>query len=151
VSDADIQAEYDRFAAANSGSKEYRARHILVEKEDQAKAIIAQLKKGASFEAIAKKQSKDPGSAANGGLLDWAPGTGVYAKEFSDAMVQLAKGKITETPVKTTYGYHVIRLDDVREAKLPKLEDIKQQIAAQLGEQKLMKFQQDLRAKAKVE
>jgi len=149
VTDAEIKAEYDKFAAANSG-KEYRARHILVEKEDQAKAIIASLKKGAKFEDIAKKQSKDPGSGANGGDLDWAS-AGSYVKEFSDAMVKLGKGKITETPVKSQFGYHVIRLDDVRDAQLPKLDDVKPQIAQQLGQQKLMKYQEDLRAKAKIE
>ena len=149
VTDAEIQAEYDKFVAANSG-KEYRARHILVEKEAEAKAIIAQLKKGAKFDAIAKKQSKDPGSGANGGDLDWAA-PGNYVKEFSDAMVALTKGKTTETPVQTQFGWHVIRLDDVREAQLPKLDEIKPQIAQQLGQQKLMKFQEDLRAKAKIE
>ncbi len=149
ITDAEIQAEYDKFVAANSG-KEYRARHILVEKEAEAKAIIAQLKKGAKFDAIAKKQSKDPGSGANGGDLDWAA-AGNYVKEFSDAMVALTKGKITETPVKTQFGYHVIRLDDVREAQLPKIEDIKPQIAQQLGQQKLVKFQDELKAKAKIE
>jgi peptidyl-prolyl cis-trans isomerase C len=149
VTEADIQAEYDKFAAANSG-KEYRARHILVEKEADAKAIIASIKKGAKFEDIAKKQSKDPGSGANGGDLDWAA-AGSYVKEFSDAMVKLAKGKVTEAPVKSQFGYHVIRLDDVREAQLPKLDDVKPQIAQQLGQQKLMKYQEDLRAKAKIE
>lgn len=149
VTEADIKAEYDKFVAANSG-KEYRARHILVEKEDQAKAIIASIKKGAKFEDIAKKQSKDPGSGANGGDLDWA-GASSFVKEFSDAMVKLAKGKVTETPVKSQFGYHVIRLDDVREAQLPKLEDVKQQISQQLVQQKLMKYQEDLRAKAKIE
>ena len=149
ITDAEIQAEYDKFVAANSG-KESRARHILVEKEAEAKAIIAQLKKGAKFDAIAKKQSKDPGSGANGGDLDWAA-AGNYVKEFSDAMVALTKGKTTETPVKTQFGYHVIRLDDVREAQLPKIEDIKPQIAQQLGQQKLVKFQDELKAKAKIE
>lgn len=149
VTDAEIQAEYDKFVANNAG-KEYRARHILVEKEDEAKAIIAQLKKGAKFEALAKKQSKDPGSGANGGDLDWAA-PGNYVKEFADAMVKLGKGKYTETPVKTQFGYHVIRLDDVREAQLPKLDEIKPQIAQQLGQQKLIKFQEDLRTKAKIE
>ena len=149
VTDADIQAEYDKFAAANGG-KEYRARHILVEKEDEAKAIIASLKKGGKFEDIAKKSSKDPGSGANGGDLDWA-NAGSYVKEFSDAMVQLAKGKMTETPVKSQFGYHIIRLDDVRQAQLPKLDEVKPQIAQQLQQQKLAKFQEDLRTKAKVE
>jgi peptidyl-prolyl cis-trans isomerase C len=149
VTDADIKAEYDKFVAANAG-KEYRARHILVEKEEQAKAIIAQLKKGGKFEDIAKKQSKDTGSGANGGDLDWsAPGN--YVKEFSQAMVALSKGKLTETPVKSQFGYHVIRLDDVRDAQLPKLDDVKAQIAQQMTQQKLMKYQEDLRAKARIE
>lgn len=149
VTDEEIKAEYDKFAAANAG-KEYRARHILVEKEDQAKAIIASLKKGAKFEDIAKKQSKDPGSGANGGDLDWASASN-YVKEFSEALTGLSKGKITETPVKTQFGYHIIRLDDVRDAQLPKFDDVKPQIAQQLTQQKMGKFQEDLRAKAKVE
>ena len=149
VTEADIKAEYDKFAAANGG-KEYKARHILVEKEADAKAIVAQLKKGGKFEDIAKKSSKDPGSGANGGDLDWAA-AGSYVKEFSEAMVKLEKGKLTETPVKTQFGYHIIRLDDTREAQLPKFDDVKPQIAQQLQQQKLAKYQDDLRAKAKIE
>ena len=149
VTDEETKAEYDKFAAANAG-KEYRARHILVEKEEQAKALIAQLKKGAKFEDLAKKNSKDPGSGANGGDLDWANASS-YVKEFSDALTALSKGKLTDTPVKTQFGYHIIRLDDVREAQLPKYEDVKPQIAQQLQQQKIAKFQEDLRAKAKVE
>ncbi len=149
VTDAEIQAEYDQFVAANSG-KEYRARHILVEKEDEAKAIIARLKKGAKFEDIAKKSSKDPGSKANGGDLDWANASS-YVKEFSDAMVALSKGKITEAPVKSQFGYHIIRLDDVREAQLPKLEEVKPQIAQQLQQKKMATYTESLRAKAKIE
>lgn len=149
VTDEETKAEYDKFAAANAG-KEYRARHILVEKEDQAKALIAQLKKGAKFEDLAKKNSKDPGSGANGGDLDWANASS-YVKEFSDALTALSKGKLTDTPVKTQFGYHIIRLEDVREAQLPKYEDVKPQIAQQLQQQKIAKFQEDLRAKAKVE
>jgi peptidyl-prolyl cis-trans isomerase C len=149
VTDEEIKAEYDRFAAANAG-KEYRARHILVEKEDQAKALIAQIKKGAKFEDLAKKNSKDPGSGANGGDLDWA-NAGSYVKEFSDALVTLTKGKVSETPVKTQFGYHVIRLDDVREAQLPKFDEVKPQIAQQMQQQKIGKYQEELRAKAKIE
>ena len=149
VTDEEVKAEYDKFAAANAG-KEYRARHILVEKEEQAKAIIARLKKGAKFEDIAKKESKDPGSGANGGDLDWANPSN-YVKEFSDALVALAKGKTTDTPVKSQFGYHIIRLEDIRESQLPKLDDVKPQIAQQLQQQKMSKFQEDLRAKAKVE
>jgi peptidyl-prolyl cis-trans isomerase C len=149
VTDADIKAEYDKFVAANTG-KEYRARHILVETEDQAKKIIADLKKGAKFDDIAKKQSKDPGSGANGGDLDWAQASS-YVPEFSAAMVKLGKGQMTQEPVKTNFGYHVIRVDDIREAQLPKLEEVKPQIAQQLQQVKLAKFQQELRDKAKVE
>ena len=148
VADADIKAEYDKFKA-QAGDKEYHARHILVEKEDEAKAIIAKLKGGAKFEELAK-QSKDPGSASNGGDLDWASPAS-FVKPFSDAMVGLEKGKITETPVKTQFGYHVIKLEDVRPAKVPTLEEIKPQIAESLQQKKLQAYQQELRTKAKVQ
>ena len=149
VTDADLKGEYDKFAAANGG-KEYKARHILVEKEDEAKAIIASLKKGGKFEEIAKKSSKDPGSGANGGDLDWANPSS-YVPEFAEAMTKLNKGQMTETPVKTQFGYHIIRIDDIRTAKLPPFEELKPQIAQQMQQQKLTAFQQGLREKAKVE
>ncbi len=149
VTDADVKAEYDKFVAANGG-KEYKARHILVEKEDEAKAIIANLKKGQKFEDMAKKQSKDPGSGANGGDLDWANAAS-YVPEFSGALTKLTKGQTTQAPVKSQFGWHVIRLDDVRDAQLPKLEEVKPQITQQLQQQKLAKFQEDLRGKAKIE
>jgi len=149
VSDADIKAEYDKFVAGNSG-KEYRARHILVEKEEQAKAIIASLKKGGKFEDIAKKQSKDPGSGANGGDLDWA-NPNSFVKEFSQAMVELKKGQVTDKPVKTQFGFHIIRLDDTRESPVPKFDEVKAQIAQQLQQGKLAEYQQGLREKAKIE
>ena len=148
VTDTEIQAEYDKFVAANGG-KVYRARHILVEKEDEAKVLIADLKKGGKFEDLAKKASKDPGSGANGGDLDWANAAS-YVPEFSNAMVKLEKGQLTETPVKSQFGFHIIRVDDVREAQLPKLDEVKPQITQQLTQSKLGKFQEDLRAKAKV-
>ncbi len=148
VTDAEVQAEYDKFVAANGG-KEYRARHILVETKEQAEAILASLKKGGKFEDIAKKQSKDPGSGANGGDLDWAA-PGNYVKEFSDAMVALNKGQVSG-PVQSQFGFHIIRLDDVREAQLPTLEDVKPQIVQQMNQQRMATFQQELRAKAKVE
>jgi len=149
VTDAEIQAEYDKFVASNAG-KEYKASHILVAKEDEAKAIIAALKKGGKFEEIAKKQSKDPGSGARGGDLDWANPSS-YVPEFTEALIKLEKGKLTQAPVKSQFGWHIIRLDDVRDAQLPKLDDVKPQIAQQLQQQKLAKFQEDLRTKAKVE
>lgn len=149
VSDADVKAEYDKFVAANGG-KEYKARHILVETEDQAKKIMADLKKGAKFEDIAKKQSKDPGSGANGGDLDWANPAN-FVPEFSEAMIKLKKGETTPAPIKTQFGWHIIRIDDIRQAQLPKMEDIKPQITQQLQQQRLQKYQEDLRAKAKIE
>ena len=149
VTDAEIQAEYDKFVAANSG-KEFKASHILVEKEEEAKAIVAALKKGGKFEEIAKKQSKDPGSGAKGGDLDWATPSS-YVSEFTEAMIKLEKGKTTQEPVKSQFGWHIIRLDDVREAQLPKLDEVKPQITQQLQQMKVTKFQDELRAKAKVE
>lgn len=148
IKDDEIKAEYDKIRA-QAGDKEYHARHILVEKEDEAKDIIAQLKKGAKFEELAKK-SKDTGSAQSGGDLDWnTPQT--FVKEFSDVMVKLEKGKFTETPVKTQFGYHVIRLDDVREAKAPPLEQVRPQIQQELERHRVQALQQSLRAKAKIQ
>jgi peptidyl-prolyl cis-trans isomerase C len=149
VTDAELKAEYDKFAAVNGG-KEYKAHHILVEKEAEAKAIIASLKKGGKFEDIAKKQSKDTGSGAKGGDLDWANPSS-YVPEFSAALLKLSKGQTTDTPVKTQFGYHIIRVDDVRAAKLPAFEEVKPQIAQQMLQQKLGAFQEELRKKAKVE
>jgi peptidyl-prolyl cis-trans isomerase C len=148
VSEADMKAEYDKYKA-QAGDKEYHARHILVEKEDDAKAIIAKLKSGAKFEDLAK-QSKDPGSAGKGGDLDWAT-PGSFVKPFSDAMVGLQKGQFTETPVHTQFGWHVIKLEDVRPAKVPSFEEVKPQIAEALQQQKLQAYQQELRKKAKIQ
>ncbi len=149
VTEADMKAEYDKFVAANGG-KEYKARHILVEKEDEAKAIIASLKKGGKFDEIAKKQSKDPGSGANGGDLDWANPSS-YVPEFTAALVKLTKGQTTQEPVKSQFGFHIIRLDDTRDAALPPFDQVKPQIAQQLQQQKLSKYQEELRTKAKIE
>lgn len=148
VSEADMKAEYDKYKA-QAGDKEYHARHILVEKEDDAKAIIAKLKSGAKFEDLAK-QSKDPGSAGKGGDLDWATPSS-FVKPFSDAMVGLQKGQFTETPVHTQFGWHVIKLEDVRPAKVPSFEEVKPQIAEALQQQKLQAYQQELRKKAKIQ
>lgn len=148
VTDAELKAEYDKFVAANGG-KEYKARHILVEKEEEAKGIIASLKKGDKFEDLAKKMSKDPGSGANGGDLDWANASS-YVPEFSSAMIKLEKGQLTPEPVKSQFGWHVIRLDDIRDAKLPAFDEVKPQISQQMTQQKLSQFQEDLRKKAVV-
>lgn len=149
VTDAEIKAEYDKFAAANEG-KEYHAAHILVDSEERAKAIIAEVKGGKKFEDIAKKESKDPGSGARGGDLDWA-NPGNYVPEFSEALIKLEKGGMTQEPVKSQFGYHIIRQDDVRQAELPKFEEVKPQIVQQLQQQKLAQFQESLREKAKIQ
>jgi peptidyl-prolyl cis-trans isomerase C len=148
VTDADVVAEYDK-AKAQAGDKEYHAFHILVEKEDDAKAIISKLKAGAKFDELAK-QSKDTGSAAKGGDLDWAsPAT--FVKPFSDALVALQKGQFTEVPVKTEFGYHVIKLEDVRAQKFPTLEEVKQQVVEGLQQKKMQTYQQALMKKAKIQ
>ena len=149
VTDADLLAEYNKFKSQSAGT-EYRARHILVEKEDEAKALIAQIKGGASFEELAKKNSKDPGSGANGGDLDFAA-AGSYVPEFSQAMVKLKKGEMTQEPVKTQFGYHIIKLDDTREAQFPPLADVKAQLKQRMEQQKLGAFLEDIRAKAKTD
>jgi peptidyl-prolyl cis-trans isomerase C len=149
ITDDLLKAEYDKFAAANGG-KEIKARHILVEKEADAVAIIASLKKGGKFDDIAKKRSKDTGSGTKGGDLDWANPTS-YVPEFSAALLKLNKGQLTDTPVKTQFGYHVIRLDDTRDIKLPGFDEVKPQIADQMKQDKRGNFQRDLLGKAKVE
>jgi len=149
ISDTDVQKEYDR-AKAQTGAKEYHARHILLESEDEAKGVIAALKKGDKFEDLASKSSKDPGSKERGGDLDWNV-PGAFDKQFSDAMVKLEKGKYTETPVRTRFGFHVIRLDDVRDTKFPALADVKQRIQQQLVQAKVEELIRGLRAKAKIE
>lgn len=148
IKDADIQAEYDKFKAQIGDEKEYNARHILVEKEDEAKAIIAKLKAGDKFEELAG-QSKDRGSAASGGSLDWAP-AGNYVKPFADALTALKKGEFTQIPVKSQFGYHIIKLEDVRTAKIPAFEELKPRIVQTLQQQKFLAFQETLRNKAKI-
>jgi len=147
VTDAQIKAAYDEQNAA-TGGKEYRARHILVESEAEAKDLVEQLKKGAKFEDLAKK-SKDPGSAQRGGELDWA-GAGSYVKPFSEAMTKLEKGKMTEAPVQTQFGWHVIRLDDVRDAQFPPLEQVTPQIREALQQQRVAAFAEELKKKATI-
>jgi peptidyl-prolyl cis-trans isomerase C len=148
VNDAEAKSEYDKYKA-QLGDKEYRARHILVATEDEAKAIITKLKGGAKFDELAKAQSKD-GSAANGGDLDWASPAN-YVPEFSKAMVALQKGAISDTPVKTQYGFHVIKLEDTRAAKVPPFEEVKQQVTESLQQRKLQAFREELMKKAKVQ
>jgi len=147
--DAEIQTEYER-AKATTGTTEYKARHILVESEDEAKKLIADLKKGGKFDELAKTNSKDPGSKDRGGDLDWQI-PGVFDKGFADAMVALTKGKMTDAPVRTRFGFHIIQLDDVRPVKIPALTEVKPQIQQRLMQIKVDQMVSELRKKAKVE
>ena len=149
VTDAEVQAEYDKFKNQNGGT-EYRASHILVETEAEAKDLIAKIKAGADFGELAKKNSKDPGSGAKGGDLDFAS-PGSYVPEFSQAMVKLKKGEMTQEPVKSQFGWHIIKLDDTREAKFPPLAEVAPQLKQRLVQQKLGDFLDGLRSKAKTD
>jgi peptidyl-prolyl cis-trans isomerase C len=148
VSDDTARAEYDKIREQR-GTREYRARHILVETEAGARQIIEKLQKGEKFEDLAR-ESKDPGSKERGGDLDWAA-PGNFVAPFSQAMVKLDKGKFTETPVQSQFGWHVIRLDDTRSTQFPPFEQVKQQIVNGLQQQEVQKFIADLRARAKIE
>ena len=149
ITDADLQKQYETFKS-QMGTNEYKVRHILVEKEDEAKAIIADLNKGGDFAKIAKEKSKDPGSKDNGGDLDWGP-SARYVKPFADTVTKLPKGQTTTAPVKTDFGYHVIRVDDVRPLKVPEFSELKEQFRQRAQQAQVQKLVQDLRSKAKVE
>jgi len=149
VNDAEAKAEYDKFKAQATGT-EYRARHILVEKEDEAKSLLKQLIAGAKFDDLAKKHSTDKGSGANGGDLDFAKPDS-YVPEFGQALVALKKGETTQTPVKSQFGFHIIKLEDTREAQFPPFEEVKPQVVQRLSQQKLQQYQEDLRKKAKTD
>ncbi len=153
ITEEATQKEYERIKS-QLGSREFKARHILVEKEDEAKEIIAQIKKGGSFEKLAAEKSKDPGSKVRGGDLDWS-GPDNYVKPFGDALAKLKKGQMTDVPVQTQFGWHIIRLDDERARKIPPYEEVKNNLQQQmLQQQQKLAFEKlitDLRAKAKIE
>ena len=149
VSDDVLRKEYERLKSSTS-AKEYKVSHILVDKEDDAKDIIAQLKKGASFAKLAADKSKDPGSKTRGGDLDWGPANR-YVKPFGDALGKLKKGQTTDAPVQTEYGFHVIRLNDERATKVPTFEEFKPQLQQGMQNQLIQKMIAELRSKAKVE
>jgi len=148
VSDAELQKEYDVIKARMTG-KEYKARHILVETEDEAKAVIDSLKAGTDFAELSAKHSKDPGSKDRGGELGWSS-PDMFVKPFSDAMVALEKGQRTAAPVKSDFGYHVIQLDDVRDVQPPPMEEVKPQLQQRIQQSKVETHLNELREKAKV-
>lgn len=156
ISDDDAKAEYDKLVQTQqeaASGKEYKSHHILVADEDEAKDIIKELKDGANFEDLAKDKSQDPGSGAKGGDLGWTNPDN-FVPEFSKALKGLDKGEVTDKPVQSQYGYHVIRLDDVRDAEAPEappFDAVKAQIKERMQQQKLAEYQKELRDKATVE
>ena len=150
ITDADLEKQYNEFKGS-MGQNEYKVSHILVDNEADAKAIIDQLKKNpGDFAKIAKEKSKDPGSKDNGGDLDWGP-SARYVKPFADAVLSQPKGQISQAPVKSDFGYHVIRVDDVRPLKVPEFKDLKDQFKQRAQQQQIQKLVADLRSKAKIE
>jgi peptidyl-prolyl cis-trans isomerase C len=149
ITDADLQKQYETFKGS-MGTNEYKVRHILVDKEDDAKQIIADLGKGGDFAKLAKEKSKDPGSKDNGGDLDWSP-SARYVKPFADAIQSQPKGKASSAPVKSDFGYHVIIVDDVRPLKVPEFTELKEQFRQRAQQQQIQKLVMDLRSKAKVD
>lgn len=149
LTDAQITAEYEKQKAA-APAREFKARHILVKTEEEAKKILEQLKKGGKFEELAKQNSTDTGSAQRGGDLDWSSPDS-YVKPFSDALIKLEKGKTTDAPVQTQFGYHIIRLDDIRDTQFPPLEQVKTQLAEMMHQQRIQAFVEELQKKAKIQ
>lgn len=149
VTDDQLQKEYDKLKA-HIGTKQYKASHILVNTEAEAKAIIAQLGKKGNFAKIAKEKSKDAGSATNGGELEWAVPSN-FVPSFAKALVSLKKGQYTKVPVQTQFGWHIIKLDDVRALKVPTFEELKPQLTQRLEQQSIKDYVADLRSKAKIE
>jgi len=147
--DAEVKARYDQLTK-DAGGSEYHLHHILVDNEQQAKDLIAKIKAGASFEDLAKQFSKDPGSAKNGGDLDWSDPK-AYVPEFAAAATHLQKGQITDTPVHTQFGWHIIRVDDIRPVTPPPLEQVRPQIVQQIQQEKLQAFEENLRKQAKIQ
>ena len=149
VSDSDLRKEYES-VKSQMGDKEYKARHILVETEQEAKDLIAALKKGGSFEKLAGERSIDTGSKSNGGELGWSSAA-VYVKPFADALTKLKKGETTSQPVQTPFGWHVIRLEDVRAAVPPSFAEVKQNMQQRVLQRKFATVVESLRKNAKVE
>lgn len=149
ITDETLAAEYDRLKSQFAGN-EYKARHILVDKEEQARELITKLKKNPqSFAALAKANSKDPGSKEHGGDLGWFDPRAMVP-EFGAALDKLEKGQITQEPVKTQFGYHIIALDDARQKDVAPLDQIKPMLKQQMQQQAVRKQLDELKAKAKI-
>ncbi|MCB5362470.1 peptidylprolyl isomerase [Pusillimonas sp. CC-YST705] len=150
VTDAQVQARYDEIKGAQADRQEYKLRHILVKDEAEAKKLIADIKgKKTTFEAAAKKSSIDPGSGQNGGDLGWGPVTN-YVPEFAAAAEKLKKGEMTQEPVQSQFGWHVIEVEDTRALQFPALDSVRPQIEDMLRQQSLAKMRDDLMKSATI-
>lgn len=149
ITEAQLKSNYAQYTA-QLGDKEFKARHILVDSEDEAKKVVAALKAGENFDKLAKEKSKDTGSKDNGGDLDWGP-AGRYVPEFANALKGLQKGQTTDVPVKSPFGYHVIRLDDSRAMKVPTYDEVKDNFRQRAQQEQVARLVQELKSKAKVE
>lgn len=150
--EADVRKEYERVKAERGGEvgKQYKSRHILVKEEADAKQIIADLDAGGDFATIAKEKSEDTGTKEAGGELDWSEAEG-YVQPFGEALKALKKGERTKEPVKTSYGYHIIELEDVKSVPFPEFDQVKPQIQQQLATKVRDDYIAELRTKAKVQ
>ncbi len=149
-SEKELRKEYEAVSAASMGDQEYNPRHILVSTEAEAKDIIASIKKGAKFEQLAKDKSTDDGSKNKGGELGWSSARS-YAQPFAEALVKLKKGEITQKPVKTSFGWHVIRNDGMRPLKIPPYEEVKPKVVQRVLQRQFAAYLEELRSKAKIE
>ena len=145
-----MQQRYQERLKSTPAEEEVRARHILVATEDEAKALIAELKKGGAFDKLAKEKSTDKASGAEGGDLGWFKKSDMV-KEFADAAFTLKKGELTDAPVKTQFGYHVIKLEDRRQAPPPTFDELSDQIREELSRETVTQILDQLRAGAKIE
>jgi peptidyl-prolyl cis-trans isomerase C len=149
VSDETLRKEYE-ILKVQMGDQEFKARHVLVENESEARDIIASLKKGGDFAKIAAEKSIDDGSKHEGGELNWSP-SGAYVRPFAEALARLEKGKLTDEPVHTSFGWHVIELMDTRPMEIPPFEEVKQNIQQRILQREFAAVVQELRSNAKVE
>lgn len=150
ITEAKIKSRYDELSAKFKPQDEVRARHILVKTEDEANAIIKQLKDGADFAKLAEEKSTDKASAKQGGDLNYFPHDAMVPA-FADAAFGMKVGEVSEKPVKTEFGYHVIKVEDKRKSSAPPLEEVREQIANQLGQEMTNDLVKELETKAKVE
>jgi peptidyl-prolyl cis-trans isomerase C len=150
IDDAALKAEYEKIKQVQGSQKEYKIRHVLVANEADAKAVIAEVKKGGNFEKIASAKSTDPGSKAKGGDLGWqTPGN--FVKPFGEALGTLKPGQMTEKPVQTQFGWHVIKVENERPYVFPPYEEVKGQIEQGMQQQAQQKAIGDVRAKTKID